>query len=478
MGFTCLLQISTRSTDYIIDTLKLRHVLFKLNNVFTDSKIVKVFHGSESDILWLQRDFGVFVVNLFDTFKASQYLEMAGNSLAYLLDFYCGLKIDKKFQLADWRIRPLTNEMIKYAREDTHYLLYVYDRMKNTILTKGRDLMISILKASESLCLNAFKKDIYTDSSWILTFQRYNIKLNSLQVKNYLLKLDVFKTLHKWRDHVAREEDESLHYVLPNHLLFKISLNIPTEPNILLGLCSPIPPIIRLHVTDLCLLILKIVEKGVPDFEATNPLKTTQLHFDEIQDNNIYPQEVQKTVKLEHSNEDIESFGITMKLILENFVSHKISFGQGSLSSMATILETADLILNDEVSVIKNEISLLSDFHGKSDLSETDSSTDKQQSLLMENEGLKNELKRRRSNQADTISLSAKIEMKKTKLKKPKTVIPFRYSDSSIDVKPGLDPSNYNPYNEIIEDDRFLIKEKALTLKPKSGNRSMTFSKE
>lgn len=32
------------------------------------------------------------------------------------------------------RTRPLSTEMLLYAREDTHYLLYVYDRMKNQVI--------------------------------------------------------------------------------------------------------------------------------------------------------------------------------------------------------------------------------------------------------------------------------------------------------------------------------------------------------
>ena len=42
LGFTCLMQISTRSKDYVIDTLLLRHELHVLNDIFTDPKIVKV----------------------------------------------------------------------------------------------------------------------------------------------------------------------------------------------------------------------------------------------------------------------------------------------------------------------------------------------------------------------------------------------------------------------------------------------------
>ena len=34
----------------------------------------QVFHGAESDIVWLQQDLGLYVVNLFDTYHASVLL--------------------------------------------------------------------------------------------------------------------------------------------------------------------------------------------------------------------------------------------------------------------------------------------------------------------------------------------------------------------------------------------------------------------
>ncbi len=39
----------------------------RLNRVFTDPNIVKVLHGADWDIQWLQRDFSIYVVNMFDT---------------------------------------------------------------------------------------------------------------------------------------------------------------------------------------------------------------------------------------------------------------------------------------------------------------------------------------------------------------------------------------------------------------------------
>ena len=41
-GFVCLMQISTRAEDFVVDTLALREELEELNEVFTNPNIVKV----------------------------------------------------------------------------------------------------------------------------------------------------------------------------------------------------------------------------------------------------------------------------------------------------------------------------------------------------------------------------------------------------------------------------------------------------
>ena len=67
--------------------------------------ILQVFHGSDMDVEWLQRDLGLYVVNMFDTGQASRVLGLARHGLSYLLAHYCSVQADKQFQLADWRIR-------------------------------------------------------------------------------------------------------------------------------------------------------------------------------------------------------------------------------------------------------------------------------------------------------------------------------------------------------------------------------------
>lgn len=73
--------------------------------MITRFSLLQVLHGADWDVTWLQRDFGIYIVNLFDTGQASRVLGLPRYSLAFLLEYCCGVKADKQYQLADWRIR-------------------------------------------------------------------------------------------------------------------------------------------------------------------------------------------------------------------------------------------------------------------------------------------------------------------------------------------------------------------------------------
>lgn len=165
----------------------------------------QVFHGADSDIEWLQRDFGLYVVNLFDTHQGSRALHLARNSLDHLLRHFCNVDSDKRYQLADWRIRfvahffplfsyavnllekkciftckdaigfrytlnkyypvvcpcsPLPDEMVQYARTDTHYLLYIYDCVRAQLLDSNHGqpgLLQSVWNKSKDISLTVCK---------------------------------------------------------------------------------------------------------------------------------------------------------------------------------------------------------------------------------------------------------------------------------------------------------------------------------
>ncbi|CAG0902592.1 unnamed protein product [Darwinula stevensoni] len=271
-GLTCLIQISTRTKDYLIDALALRYDLQCLNEVFTHPKIVKVFHGANQDIIWLQRDLGVYVVNMFDTFVAATILGLQQKSLAFLLNMYCKVDPNKHFQLADWRIRPLPDPMVKYAREDTHYLLNVYDQMKNELLQKGnaqKNLIHSVISQSRDVCLTVYRKPKFAETSYMELYKRSRKFFNARQ-------LYALQELFRWRDKVAREEDESIGYVLPNHMLLGISETLPREMQGILACCNPIPPLVRSHLLTLHHIILKAREQSLVTVDKDEDLQVTE----------------------------------------------------------------------------------------------------------------------------------------------------------------------------------------------------------
>ncbi|XP_054857714.1 exosome component 10 isoform X2 [Eublepharis macularius] len=251
LGLTCLIQISTRTEDFIIDALELRSELYILNETFTDPTIVKVLHGADSDVEWLQQDFGLYLVNMFDTHQAARLLSLGRHSLDHLLKFYCDVNANKQFQLADWRIRPLPEEMVHYARDDTHYLLYIYDRMREDLWEKGNGQpaqLQSVWQRSRDICLKKYVKPIFTDDSYHELYRKQKKLLNTQQ-------LTAFRLLFAWRDKMARQEDESTGYVLPNHMLLKISEELPKEPQGIIACCNPVPPLVRQQINEMHLLI-------------------------------------------------------------------------------------------------------------------------------------------------------------------------------------------------------------------------------
>jgi exosome complex exonuclease RRP6 len=70
-GLTCLMTLSTRRMDYIVDTLALRREISLLKSLFENNLILKVFHDGWRACAALQRDFDIFVVNMIDTHIAA-----------------------------------------------------------------------------------------------------------------------------------------------------------------------------------------------------------------------------------------------------------------------------------------------------------------------------------------------------------------------------------------------------------------------
>jgi ribonuclease D len=134
----CLIQLSTRTQDYILDPLKIRDMQ-PLATLVADARIEKVFHAAEYDLMCLKRDFGYTFVNLFDTMVAARICGVKAIGLGALLGSHFGVKLDKSHQRDDWGRRPLSSASLSYAQMDTHYLPQLRDYFSQE-LTKLKHL--------------------------------------------------------------------------------------------------------------------------------------------------------------------------------------------------------------------------------------------------------------------------------------------------------------------------------------------------
>jgi ribonuclease D len=131
----CLIQISTVEGDRLIDPLagiKLDPLLDAL-----DAHEL-IMHGADYDLRLLRKHHEFIPSAIFDTMVAARLLGERQFGLSSLVEKFLDVKLDKGSQKADWARRPLTEKMEKYARNDTHYLKPLTDKLKDELENKKR----------------------------------------------------------------------------------------------------------------------------------------------------------------------------------------------------------------------------------------------------------------------------------------------------------------------------------------------------
>lgn len=146
--------------------------------------------------------------------------------------------------------------MFDYARSDTHFLLYIYDHLRNELLEQSNlsvedgDLIAEVLKNSKKEALQRYERSFYDDErgqgpgGWYNMLSRTPALFNKEQFA-------VFRAVHQWRDRVARNEDEGSAHVMARHVLYNIARNLPMDMPSLLGCSQPISPTLRVRTGEL-----------------------------------------------------------------------------------------------------------------------------------------------------------------------------------------------------------------------------------
>jgi ribonuclease D len=131
----CLIQISFAGSDVLVDPLAPMN-LDPLFDAFNAHELI--FHAADYDLRLLEKHHQFTPSAIFDTMLAARLLGELQFGLSSLVEKFLGVKLDKGSQKADWAQRPLTERMETYARNDTHYLKPLADKLKSELQKKNR----------------------------------------------------------------------------------------------------------------------------------------------------------------------------------------------------------------------------------------------------------------------------------------------------------------------------------------------------
>jgi ribonuclease D len=212
-----LIQLSTRSRTAVVDPLAVQD-LADLGSMLGDPAVEIVFHDADYDLRLLDRDYGFHATNLFDTRVAAQLLNEPGIGLAALLEKYLDLKLDKRFQRADWSARPLSAAMLAYAAADTRHLAELRDIMRARLEELGRRTWAE----EEFGLLEHVRWSTATDG-----------EPGFLRIKGAKAlrgrALAILREVYEWREEIARRSDKAAFRIMNNEPMLAIAKSPPGD---------------------------------------------------------------------------------------------------------------------------------------------------------------------------------------------------------------------------------------------------------
>ena len=250
--------------------------------------------------------------------------------------------------------RPLPAEMFDYARSDTHFLLNVYDNMRNELIDKSNaspdevNLVDVVLEESKKEALQKYERPIYDRERGTGSNGWYNMLLRTpaLFTKE---QFAIFRAVHQWRDELARRYDESVNFIMQKSIIYNIAREMPADMAALLGCSHPISAPVRRHIGEL-LGVVRLAEaegSSGPDVKEFMKAHTAGTEVFSSPHNFGKPQDFAKSSVLR----PVSSFSVGP--MVASIKSHVSSFwgrtvddhGGGSISAQLSLPSLQDIRL-------------------------------------------------------------------------------------------------------------------------------------
>ena len=140
----CLVQVAVEDEGgeirvEVLDPLEDDFEPGALAEVLADPDVEIVLHAGRQDVALLRRVWATDVTNLFDTQVAAGFAGRRAQ-LGYeaLLSELTGVRLRKSASFTRWDARPLSEEQVRYAREDVLHLLQLADALQEELDARGR----------------------------------------------------------------------------------------------------------------------------------------------------------------------------------------------------------------------------------------------------------------------------------------------------------------------------------------------------
>ena len=220
----CLLQLSTGGATFVLDPLAV-DLGPALKPALEDPERRVIMHGAAYDLRLLRRDLNAAATNLFDTQVAAALLGEDATGLQALLERHLGVRLNKKFQRADWAARPLSREMIDYAADDTRHLARLARVLEEALDARGRAAWV---EEECRLLVGAAAEPQPAGAPDPVTRVKGASKLDPRTVTALRRALE-------WRDEVARALDRAPFRVASDAALVGVALARPVSVGALSG---------------------------------------------------------------------------------------------------------------------------------------------------------------------------------------------------------------------------------------------------
>lgn len=248
----CLIQVSTRTHDAIVDPLAIED-MSPLGEVLANPRIEKIFHAAEYDIMGIKRDYGFEINNIFDTMLAARICGYRQVGLNNLLESHLGVQLDKRHQRDNWGKRPLPDDSLRYAQMDTHFLPLLrndlYDELvQQKRLAEARDAF------AELPHIEPASLEFDPEGYWRIGKPR---GLNRRQMA-------VLRELYLWRERTAARRDCPPFKVISNEAMVTIARNTPREKADLAEIRGISPTMIRRYGDTLLELVTEGTQAKLP----------------------------------------------------------------------------------------------------------------------------------------------------------------------------------------------------------------------